>query len=56
MTQASLRWKLLYLPSCEFEGDWELLTEKIEVNEKSVPDPVQLPIPGAVEIHVHADE
>jgi thiosulfate dehydrogenase len=30
------------------EGNWELLTEKVEVNEKGVPDPDALPIPGAV--------
>jgi hypothetical protein len=32
------------------EGNWELLTEKVEVNEKGVPDPDALPIPGAVPI------
>lgn len=32
------------------EGNWELLTEKVEVNEKGVPDPDNLPIPGAVPI------
>ncbi|HUV29053.1 MAG TPA: c-type cytochrome [Anaerolineales bacterium] len=32
------------------EGNWELLTEKVEVNEKGVPDPDSLPIPGAVPI------
>ncbi|UCD99094.1 MAG: cytochrome c [Chloroflexota bacterium] len=32
------------------EGNWELLTEKVEVNEKGVPDPEALPIPGAVPI------
>ncbi len=32
------------------EGNWELLTEKIEVNDKGVPDPGALPIPGAVPI------
>jgi len=30
-----------------YEGEWELLTEKVEVNEKGIPDPDQLPIPGA---------
>jgi hypothetical protein len=30
-----------------FEGAWELLTEKVEVNDKGVPDPENLPIPGA---------
>lgn len=32
------------------EGNWELLTEKVEVNDKGVPDPEMLPIPGAVTI------
>lgn len=32
------------------EGNWELLTEKVEGNEKGVPDPDALPIPGAVPI------
>ncbi|MGB5845940.1 MAG: c-type cytochrome [Anaerolineales bacterium] len=32
------------------EGNWELLTEKVEVNEKGVPNPDALPIPGAVPI------
>jgi thiosulfate dehydrogenase len=32
------------------EGNWELLTEKVEVNDKGVPDPDALPIPGAVPI------
>lgn len=32
------------------EGNWELLTEKVEVNDKGVPDPGALPIPGAVPI------
>lgn len=32
------------------EGNLELLTEKVEVNEKGVPDPETLPIPGAVPI------
>jgi hypothetical protein len=31
-------------------GDWELLTENVTVNDKGVPDPSQLPIPGAQEI------
>lgn len=39
-----------------FEGDWELLTEKVEVNDKGIPDPEQIPIPGAIEIHDHEDE
>jgi hypothetical protein len=33
-----------------FEGDWELLTEKVEVNDKGVPDHHDLPIPGAIPI------
>jgi hypothetical protein len=32
------------------EGEWQLLTEKVEGNEKGVPDPENLPIPGAVDI------
>ncbi|MFU8773219.1 MAG: c-type cytochrome [Anaerolineales bacterium] len=28
-------------------GQWELLTEKVDVNEKGVPNPDNLPIPGA---------
>ena len=30
------------------EGQFELLTEKVEVNEKGVPDPENLPIQGAI--------
>ncbi|MGB3700190.1 MAG: c-type cytochrome [Anaerolineales bacterium] len=37
------------------EGNWELLTEKVEVNEKGVPNPDALPIPGAVPIGGGAD-
>lgn len=33
------------------EGNWELLTEKVEVNEKGVPNPDSLPIPGAIPIN-----
>jgi thiosulfate dehydrogenase len=29
------------------EGEWELLTDKVDVNEKGVPNPETLPIPGA---------
>ncbi len=29
------------------EGEWELLTEKVDVNEKGVPNPDLLPIPGS---------
>lgn len=32
------------------EGKWELLTEKVDVNEKGVPNPDSLPIPGAIPI------
>lgn len=31
-------------------GEWDLLTEKVAVNEKGVPDPENLPIPGAIPI------
>ncbi len=30
------------------EGEFELLTEAVETNEKGVPDPANLPIPGAM--------
>ena len=33
------------------EGEFEVLTEKVDVNEKGVPNPDKLPIPGAVEVH-----
>lgn len=32
------------------DGGWDLLTEKVDVNEKGVPNPDSLPIPGAVPI------
>jgi thiosulfate dehydrogenase len=32
------------------EGEWELLSEKVDVNDKGVPNPEALPIPGAVQI------
>ncbi len=32
------------------QGEWELLTEAVDVNEKGVPNPDKLPIPGATEI------
>ncbi len=32
------------------EGEWELLTEAVDVNEKGVPNPDKLPIPGAIPI------
>jgi hypothetical protein len=31
-------------------GKWELLTLAVNVNDKGVPDPSKLPIPGAIEI------
>ncbi len=31
-------------------GDWELLSQKVDVNDKGVPNPDKLPIPGAQEI------
>ncbi len=33
------------------EGEWEVLTEAVDVNEKGVPNPDKLPIPGAIEVH-----
>jgi hypothetical protein len=50
---ASQTFKLHYGGSCftchnvNGEGEWELLTEKVDVNEKGVPNPEALPIPGA---------
>ncbi|NIO72494.1 MAG: hypothetical protein GTN71_26590 [Anaerolineae bacterium] len=35
------------------EGHWELLTEAVETNEKGVPNPEKLPIPGAIELGEH---
>lgn len=32
------------------KGEWELLTEKVDVNEKGVPNDELIPIPGAQEI------
>jgi len=32
------------------EGEFLLLTEKVDVNEKGVPNPENIPIPGAIEI------
>ncbi len=56
----SSQWfKLHYGGSCftchnvNGEGEWEILTEAVEVNEKGVPDPEKQPIPGAMEIHSH---
>lgn len=33
------------------EGEFEVLTEAVDVNEKGVPNPDKLPIPGAIELH-----
>jgi len=33
------------------EGEFELLTEAVEVNEKGVPDPGKLPISGAIKLN-----
>ena len=33
------------------EGEFEVLTEAVTVNEKGVPDPAEIPIPGAIEVH-----
>ncbi len=33
------------------EGEFEVLTEAVDVNEKGVPNPEKLPIPGAIEVH-----
>lgn len=38
------------------EGEFEVLTEKVDVNEKGVPNPDALPIPGSIEVHEHAGE
>lgn len=35
------------------EGEFELLTETVTVDKKGVPDPENLPIPGAIESHDH---
>ncbi len=35
------------------EGEFEILTEKVDVNEKGVPNPDKLPIPGSIEVHAH---
>ncbi|MHB0987998.1 MAG: hypothetical protein ACYC3P_04935, partial [Bellilinea sp.] len=53
---ASQYFKLHYGGSCftchnvNGEGAWELLTEKVDVNEKGVPNPDFLPILGAIPI------
>ena len=33
------------------EGEFEVLTEAVDVNEKGIPNPDKLPIPGAIEVH-----
>jgi hypothetical protein len=33
------------------EAEFEVLTEKVDVNEKGVPNPDDVPIPGAIEVH-----
>ncbi|MGD2155394.1 MAG: c-type cytochrome [Anaerolineales bacterium] len=38
------------------EGEFELLTQTFAMNEKGVPDPDNLPIPGAIELHEHEEE
>ena len=53
---SSQYWKLHYGGNCftchniNGEGEFELLTEAVEVNEKGVPDDEKLPIPGAIGI------
>jgi hypothetical protein len=32
------------------EGEWEHLTQAVTINDKGVPDPAEIPIPGAQEI------
>ncbi len=50
---SSQYFKLHYGGSCftchnvNGEGEWELLTQKVDVNEKGVPNPDLMPIPGA---------
>jgi hypothetical protein len=54
---SSQYFKLHYGGSCfschniNGEGEFEVLTEAVSVNEKGVPDPDKLPIPGSVEVH-----
>lgn len=54
---SSQTFKLHYGGSCftchnvNGAGEFELLTEAVEINEKGVPDPENLPIPGAIELH-----
>jgi hypothetical protein len=33
------------------EGEFEILSQAVNTNEKGVPDPDQIPIPGAIEAH-----
>ncbi len=33
-----------------FEGKWELLSQMVDINDKGVPNPAKLPIPGALPI------
>ena len=53
---SSQRFDLYYGGSCftchnvNGEGEFELLTEKVDVNEKGMPNPDKLPIPGALQI------
>jgi thiosulfate dehydrogenase len=35
------------------EGDFELLTEAVDVNEKGVPNPENMPIPGSINLQDH---
>lgn len=54
---SSPSFKLRYSGSCinchniNHEGEFEILTEKVDVNEKGVPNPDKLPIPGSIEFH-----
>ncbi len=54
---SSQTFKLHYGGSCftchnvNGEGEFEILTEAVDVNEKGVPNPDKLPIPGAIEVH-----
>ncbi len=52
----SQTFKLHYAGQCftchnvNSKGDWQLLTDKVDVNDKGVPNPAKLPIPGAIDI------
>ncbi len=37
------------------DGEWEVLSEAVEVNDKGVPNPDKLPIPGAVGVDGHEE-